>query len=84
MLSIVISVLAAGAVAAGALTGGTARLVSGSVVEPTPIPTTGPSPQSSPEPSIGRTPTRVVPTGSPPPARVPAFDRSARSLDDPV
>ncbi|WP_241976536.1 MULTISPECIES: M15 family metallopeptidase [unclassified Cryobacterium] len=76
MLSIVISILAAGAVAAGALTGETAPPVVGSAVVPTLIPRA--------EPSANPTPPRAAPTGSPEPVVMPTFDRSARSRDDPA
>ncbi|TFC96209.1 D-alanyl-D-alanine carboxypeptidase family protein [Cryobacterium breve] len=72
----VIAVLSAVAVLAGAVTGVTSPLAVSPVVDPTSVPLS--------EPTISPTPTRAAPTDSPEPAVVPTFDRSARSLDDPA
>ncbi|WP_241972678.1 M15 family metallopeptidase [Cryobacterium cryoconiti] len=68
--------LASGAVLAGALTGAPPPLAASPVVDPVPTPRQ--------EPTATPTPTRAAPTGSPEPAVVPTFNRSARSLDDPA
>ncbi len=79
-LSIVISMLAGGAVAAGALTAATVPRHAGPVDDQAPLPSDEPTVTAAP----ARTPVRAAPTGAPEPAPVPTFDRAARSLDDPA
>ena len=71
-----IAVLASGALLAGALTGAPPPLAPSPVVDPAPTP--------GREPTATPTPTRAAPAGSPEPPVVSAFNRSARSLDDPA
>lgn len=75
-MTVVVAVLAAGALAAGAVSG------RGPALEPSvhSVPTSA----TSADPATSGTPARPAPSGTPDPTAVPSFDRSAYSIDDPA
>ncbi|MBG6059258.1 D-alanyl-D-alanine carboxypeptidase [Cryobacterium sp. MP_M5] len=86
-LTVVAVLLAGGALAIGTVSGRAATSLTGAVTRtghqaaPPKAPTSLPMPTPQPT-STG--PARPSPTGSQPPAVVPTFNRSARSIDDPT
>jgi D-alanyl-D-alanine carboxypeptidase len=75
-LTVVGAVLAGGALVVGTISGN---------ATPTVVASTAPAPTSLPTPRQTTTvPSRPAPTDSQPPAAAPAFNRSARSIDDPT